>query len=199
LPVLRYGFSRLVVISSVKQQHHHEGRTLRKLAKERKQPLYDAIFDLLHEEDAAVLTVAHVLSEEDVRTVLKHPATIVGSDSMPLTAGKPHPRTYGTFARVLGVYVRDNNLWSLEEAVHRMTSLGAKKFGLTDRGVLKPGAMADVVIFDPVTVRDRATYEQPRQHPAGILHVFVSGQRTVQGGVHNGARAGRVLHRARAR
>src|SRR5262249_2718287 len=115
------------------------------------------------------------MAEEDVRTVLRHPGTMIGSDGVPAAGGRPHPRLYRTFPRVLGRSTRHLGLLTLPEAVHRMTGLPAATFGLADRGVIRPGAYADLVIFDPATIADRGTYESPRQYPAGIRHVLVNG------------------------
>lgn len=194
LPIILRMLSDVVVVSSVKHQHHLEGKSLRQLSKERRRALFDTILDLLLEEEAAVVAIAHVMSEADVRRVLQHPTTMVGSDGFPMMTGKPHPRTYGTFPRVLSKYVKADGLLSLEEAVHRMTGLTAQKLGLRDRGILAPGYAADVVVFDAHTVDDQATYEEPRQPPRGLPHVFVGGAWTVRDGAHTGARAGRVLH-----
>ena len=193
LPLILRRLSERVVISSVTHQHQYEGKTLRQVARLRGQRLYDALLDLLVEEDAAVMAIAHTMCEEDVREVMRHAASIIGTDGFPLQTGRPHPRTYGTYPRVLAHYVRETGLLELEEAVHRMTGLPATALGLTDRGTLTPGAAADVVIFDPQGVQDRATYENPRQGPEGIPHVFVGGVWTVRDGKHTGARAGRVL------
>jgi N-acyl-D-aspartate/D-glutamate deacylase len=123
---------------------------------------------------------------------------MVGTDGMPTRAGKPHPRSYGTYPRVLEHYVQGEHLLTLEEAVHRMTGMVARKLGLSDRGVLAPGAAADLVLFDPARVRDHATYADPRRSPEGIAHVFVHGAWTVKEGAHTGARAGRVLSKPAA-
>jgi N-acyl-D-aspartate/D-glutamate deacylase len=117
---------------------------------------------------------------------------MIGSDGFPMHVGKPHPRTFGTFPRVLSHYVREGVL-TLEDAVHRMTGLTARKLGMRERGTIAPGQAADLVIFSPTEVADRATYENPRQAPVGMPHVFVGGAWTVKEGVHTGARAGRVL------
>ena len=137
--------------------------------------------------------VLHMMSEEDVQTVLRHPSTMIGSDGFPLKDGKPHPRTYGTYPRVLERYVRELGLLSLESAVHRMTGMVATKLGMSQRGVLREGARADLVLFDPEGITDRATYRDPKNPPLGIEHVFVGGEHTVKDGEHTGARAGRVL------
>jgi N-acyl-D-aspartate/D-glutamate deacylase len=128
----------------------------------------------------------------------------IGSDGSafaiegPLRRGNPHPRNFGTFPRVLGVYVRERHLLSLEDAVRKMTSLNAAKLGLTDRGLLRPGMYADITLFDAQTVVDRATYEDPFQYNAGIAYVLVNGQVVLDQGEHTGARPGRVLRRVPA-
>jgi N-acyl-D-aspartate/D-glutamate deacylase len=165
------------------------------MARMRGQDLYSAMLDLLVEEDTAVAAIAHVMNEQDVMRVLAHPHTMVGTDGFPQREGKPHPRTYGTYPRVLERYVREKGLLSLEQAVHKMTGMVAYKLGLSDRGVIRAGAFADLVIFDPARVHDRSSYEDPRQFPEGFAHVFVNGAWTVKGGEHTGARAGRVLRR----
>lgn len=188
-----------VVINSVKRQHHYEGSTLREISQRRGQGIYDTILDLLYEEDMAVTAIVDLMAEEDVRYVLRHEATMIGSDNFPLSGGKPHPRSCGTFARVLGHYVRDEGLLGLEAAIHRMTGKAARKLGLEDRGRLRAGAAADLVVFSPEAVRDNATYEDPTRAPSGVPHVFVAGRWTVRDGKHTGARAGRVLASAGAR
>ncbi|MBC7609960.1 MAG: D-aminoacylase [Polaromonas sp.] len=133
------------------------------------------------------------MAAEDVERVLRHPLTMIGSDGLPHDA-RPHPRLWGTFARVLGHYSRDKNLMPLELAVHKMTGLTAARFGLKQRGTLAVGQAADLVLFDPLTIRDSATYEQPIQPPAGIQAVLVNGQLAVWRGAHvPGGRAGQRL------
>ena len=116
------------------------------------------------------------MDEPDVRRVLAHPLCMIGSDGIPSPTGKPHPRLYGTFPRVLGTYCRDERLFPLEEAVRKMTSLPAQRMNLPDRGELREGYAADIVIFDPDTINDTATYEDPRQYPTGIEYVIVNGE-----------------------
>jgi N-acyl-D-aspartate/D-glutamate deacylase len=193
LPVIIHKLGEVVVVSSVKRQHAYEGRSLLSIARERKRSLHDAAIDLLIEEDTAVAAIAHVMCEEDVQTVLRHPRTSIGSDGFPLREGKPHPRTFGTFPRVLERYVREVGLYRLEEAVFRMTGLPARSIGLTGRGTLAVGHAADLVLFDAARVHDRATYQDPKRSPDGIRHVFVGGEWTVRDGAHTGARGGRVL------
>jgi N-acyl-D-amino-acid deacylase len=133
------------------------------------------------------------LSEDDVRRVMRHPRTMIASDG--ITAKHPHPRLWGTFTKVLGHYVREENVLSLEDAVHRMTGLPASVFGLTGRGTLTEGAAADLVVFDPATVRDGATYETPVAPSNGIDHVLVAGQAVLSNGTPTDARAGHFLAR----
>lgn len=196
LPLLLREVAKVVVISSVKNQRHYEGKTLAEIAKLRGQDLYDAIFDLLIEEETAVAAIAHVMNEEDVQRVIAHPTTMIGTDGFPQREGKPHPRTFGTYPRVLEHYVRTLGVLTLEQAVHKMTGMVAGKLGLKDRGVIRPGAHADLVLFDPDRIEDRSSYADPKQSPRGIAHVFVNGAWTVKNGKHTGARAGRVLARA---
>ena len=142
-----------------------------------------------------VVAVMFIMEEGDVRRVLQHPTCMIGSDGIPSPTGKPHPRLYGTFPRVLGHYVREEGLLSLEEAVRRMTSLPAAKFHLADRGRIAEGAWADLTVFDPERIADTATYEDPRRYPAGIDYVFVNGEPVVTRGAPVAGGAGRVLAR----
>jgi N-acyl-D-aspartate/D-glutamate deacylase len=142
-----------------------------------------------------VTAVIHSMSEDDVRTVMRHPSVMIGSDGIPTLPGKPHPRLWGTFARVLGHYARDLALFPLAEGVRRMTGLPAAKFGLHDRGVIRAGAFADLVLFDPQRILDRGSYDDPNHPPAGIHEVFVNGTIVVHAGSHTGARPGRPLRR----
>jgi len=137
------------------------------------------------------------MCEDDVRTVMRLLSTMIGSDGLPTLEGKPHPRLYGTFARVLGRYAREQNLFSLAEAIHRMTGLPARKFGFSERGVLRPGKRADLVLFDPTTVIDCGTFDDPHQTPKGIISVYVNGEVAVIGGKPTGVRAGKVLRRTK--
>ncbi len=163
--------------------------------------LLDELFDFLIEEDGSVGTVYAHHTEEDMNLALAQPWCSVGSDGSayaidgPLRRGNPHPRNFGTFPRVLGVYVREQKLLRLEDAVRKMTSLNANKIGLAERGLLKPGYFADITIFDPDKVIDRATYTDPFQYPTGIEYVFVNGRLVLDQGEHTGARPGRSLRK----
>ncbi len=140
--------------------------------------------------------IFHAISEEDLVRILTHPATMVASDGgiVIFGEGHPHPRSYGTFARVLGHYVRDRGVLRLEEAVRKMTSLPAQRLGLVDRGVLRPGMKADIAVFDPERVRDTATFEQPHRYAEGFSLVLVNGQIVLENGRISEARPGRVLY-----
>jgi N-acyl-D-aspartate/D-glutamate deacylase len=186
---------RTIVLSSLRRHPEYEGLTLRQVARRRGKPAFEAMLDLLVEEENAVLAIAHVMRERDVRAVMRHPQTMFGTDGFWVREGKPHPRLYGTYARVLEHYVRERRVLGLEDAVRRMTSMPARKLGLARRGTLAVGHAADVVVFDAERVHDRATYRDPRRAPEGIPHVFVNGVWTVKDGRHTGARAGRVLRR----
>ncbi|WP_216818579.1 N-acyl-D-amino-acid deacylase family protein [Solirubrum puertoriconensis] len=152
------------------------------------------ILDLVLQHDAGM--VFHGMSEQDVQQIMRYPFNMVASDASVRVwqEGAPHPRGYGSNARVLGRYVRELRVISLEEAVRRMTSLPAQTFGLADRGLLRPGMAADIVVFDPATVQDRSTFEQPHQYSTGMQYVLVNGGLTVVQGKHLGTRAGQVLY-----
>lgn len=181
-----------IVIAACPGRPDIEGRTIVDLASDAGRGEADFVFDLLIEQRARVLIVLHSMSEGDVARVLASDVAMVGSDGIPVP-GKPHPRWAGTFSRVLGRYSREQRLFDLATAIRKMTSLPAERFGLRGRGVLAPGAAADLVVFDPGTVADRATYEDPLLPPSGVRDVFVNGTAAVLGGRPTGARAGRVL------
>jgi dihydroorotase/N-acyl-D-amino-acid deacylase len=137
------------------------------------------------------------MSERDLVRIMRHPATMIASDGEIPVFGRanPHPRSYGTFARVLGLYARDKKVLTLEDAVRKMSSAPAARLGLTDRGVLRPGMKADIAVFDPATVRDTATFEKPHQYAAGFSHVVVNGQIVFENGEMTAARPGKVLRK----
>lgn len=186
------GWDKIVVSST--RSHRHEGRSLAAIADQLGCSPFDALAQVLLEEQLQATMVMHMMQEDDVRTVLADPSTTIGSDGLPPgTGGRPHPRTFGTFPRVLGHYVRQEGLLALEEAVRRMTSLPADIFGLTDRGRLRRGAVADIVTFDPQEVGDRATYEDPTARPTGMGYVLQEGHVVVRDGRWLGERRGRRL------
>lgn len=183
----------------------YQGRTLDDIAKaEQKDPL-DVLMDLIAKDDATGSGIMFFINEADMRAALAHPLVMLGTDSggMAPDSGPPtagvHPRAWGSAARILGVYVRDEKLLTLEEAVRKMTSLPAQRMRLWDRGVVRPGAAADLVVFDPAAIRDRATFASPRQYAEGVRHVAVNGQLVVDDGRITAARPGRALRGPGAR
>lgn len=175
------------------------GQRISKVAAARGENEWDTLFRLLIEHEGRVGALYHMMSEQDVRIGMQYGWVTIGTDAAALRPegelgrGRPHPRAYGTFPRVLGRYVREENVLELREAVRRMTSLAAWQFNIPRRGLLREGFYADVVVFDPATVIDRATFEQPHQYPVGIDYVVVNGVVTVTPQGHTGARAGRRL------
>ena len=178
----------------------HEGKYLAEVAAAVGGDPLDVAFDLLVEEAAGITMVVFGMSEDDVRRVLTDPAALVASDGWtldPSEGGTPHPRSYGTFPRVLGRYVRDEGVLSLEEAVHKMTGLPARRLGEPSRGTIALGSEADLVVFDPLTIADAATFTNPHRYPTGIQHVLIGGTAVIDDGVETGARPGSVLTRQR--
>ncbi|HEX5447506.1 MAG TPA: D-aminoacylase [Pirellulales bacterium] len=163
--------------------------------------LLDEFLDFLMEQNGSVSTVYAHHTDEDMTVALRQPWCSIGSDGSayaiegPLRRGNPHPRSFGTFPRVLGVYAREQKLLRLEDSVRKMTSLNAAKIGLRDRGLLRAGQFADVVVFDPQRVVDRATYTEPFQYPEGIEYVIVNGKLVIDRGEHTGATPGRAVRR----
>jgi len=184
-----------LLIASCKYQHQYEGMRLDEVALAMDLPLEDATTRLLREEENAVVIVHFTMEEGDVRRVIQHPLCMVGSDGIPSPEGKPHPRLYGTFPRVLGRYARDEGLMTVEESVRKMTSFPAETFRLAERGQVREGWWADLVVFDIARVADTATYEDPRRYPEGISHVLVNGELVVENGEPSNPPAGQVLVR----
>jgi N-acyl-D-aspartate/D-glutamate deacylase len=145
--------------------------------------------------------IFHAIEEGDLQRILRHPATMVASDGEVTVFGRssPHPRSYGTFVRVLGRYVRELKVISLEDAVRKMSSFPAQRLGLADRGVLREGLKADIAVFDPSLVGDRATFEQPHQYAAGVSLVVVNGEVVFEDGRMTAARPGRIMNGPAAR
>jgi N-acyl-D-amino-acid deacylase len=173
-----------------------EGRTLAEYMAETGLDPTDAICDLLLAEDLRVNQVTPGTHTAGMAPFFQHPISMIGTDGV-LIGDKPAPRTYGSFPRVLGEFVREQRLTSLEEAVRKMTGAPAARLGLADRGLLRDGSKADIVVFDPATVRSLATYEEPRRFPVGIPYVLVNGTLVVDGGEHTGALPGHALRRGR--
>lgn len=178
------------------------GRSIGQAAVVRGEDPLDTFLNLVDEESNSVAVVVFNRREPDMRAFLVHEAAMVGSDGTAISPTgvhgppqQPHPRYYGTFPRILGRYVRDEPVLTLESAVHKMTGMPARRLGLRDRGMLVEGAAADVVVLDPAQVIDQATFEAPHQFPLGIQAVFVNGRLVIDGGRHTGARPGRILRR----
>jgi len=175
------------------------GKRLSQIATERGNDPWETLFSVLIENDGRVGALYHIMSENDVKTAMQFPWVSIGTDSAAiktdgeLSRGRPHPRAYGTFPRILGHYVREEKLLTLPDAIRKMTSLAARQLKIANRGALKEGYFADIVVFDPNTVADTATFERPHQYPTGIGTVIVNGVVTIRNGQHTGARAGRGL------
>jgi N-acyl-D-amino-acid deacylase len=178
------------------------GKTIKQVSRSRDCDPYEAIFDMLIEGEAIVGVVVEDIDERDVEFVLRSPLSMVGSDGYslstegPLGEGKPHPRSFGTFPRILGRYVREKHVTSLEEAVRKMTSFPANKLGLSDRGLLRLGMIADIVVFDPSKIADKATYFEPHKFPTGMEYVVVNGRISIAEGKYLRRLNGHVLKHA---
>jgi N-acyl-D-amino-acid deacylase len=183
-----------VLLCSVPGQADFEGRTLQSFVEEFDLPGEEAAKKLLSDYSNEILVAAFGMDEGDVRMVMAHSSTMIGTDGLD-RGSKPHPRAWGTYPRVLGKYVREEGIISLENAIYKMSGFPAKKFKIANRGLVKEGFYADLVIFDPDTVIDNATYENSRVGPDGIPHVIVNGQFAVRDGQHAGSRSGRALRR----
>jgi N-acyl-D-amino-acid deacylase len=168
-----------------------EGKNLLEIAGLRGQSPIDSLIDLVLEEKNKASMVSFTMSENDIELIMKHPLGMICTDGLLL--GKPHPRAYGAFPRVLGYYIRQREILSLEEAVMKMTSYPCSVFKLGKRGRIQPGYIADLVVFNPDTIIDYSTYQDPRLHPQGIMHVIVSGAISVKNGRYTGARNGKII------
>jgi N-acyl-D-amino-acid deacylase len=188
-----------VMITSAPGNRGHEGRRVADLAADAGQTPCEWLFDTLLQSRLEISMAIFGMSEENRKRELRFPTMMIGTDGMglavegPMSAGKPHPRNYGAFPRVLGHYVRELGILSLPEAVHRMTGLPAAKLRLKRRGLIRPGAAADLVVFDPATVSDEADYENPHRYARGIEQVLVNGKFAVRDGRHTRERSGVVL------
>jgi N-acyl-D-aspartate/D-glutamate deacylase len=182
----------------VPSDRRYDGRTLADLARDRRLPNTTATGVRLVVElqmQGGFGAIYHSIDEADAIRIMKHPLAMFETDGDPVGYGEgfPHPRSYGSFPRVLARYVRELNVLTLEEAVRKMAALPARQFGQVERGELREGMFADVVVFDPATIQDRATYTDPHQYPFGIPHVIINGQVVLRNGALTGARPGRVL------
>jgi len=175
------------------------GKTLAEVAKMRGKDSIDTAMDLIAEDESRIGTIYFMISEENIKKELAKPWISFGSDEASqapegvFLKSNPHPRAYGNFARVLGKYVRDEKVLPMSDAIHRLSGLPATNLGLDHRGFIKEGMFADVVVFDPATIADRATFEKPHQYAVGVKHVFVNGVQVLKDGEHTGAKPGRAL------
>jgi N-acyl-D-amino-acid deacylase len=175
------------------------GKSLAEVAKMRGKDPIETIMDLLSEDESRIDAMYFLMSEENVRKELAKPWISFGSDEASqapegvFLKSNPHPRAYGNFARVLGKYARDEKVLTLPEAVRRLSALPATNLGLDHRGFVQEGMFADVVVFDPATIADRATFDKPHQYAVGMKHVFVNGVQVLKDGEHTGAKPGRAL------
>lgn len=186
--------AQVIRIASCPAFREYEGRMLVDIASDLSLSLPDAVRHVLTAPGGdRTICIQFIIDEQDVETNLSHADMMVGSDGIPDLRGRPHPRLFGTFPRVLGHYVRKRGILSLPEAIRRMTSLSARTFGMQNRGEIKVGYWADLVLFDPGTVIDTATYDDPKQEPAGIELVVVNGEIALQQGRHTGVGSGQML------
>ena len=183
-----------IIIASCPGNTDYEGKSITDIGKLRNIESAEAVFELMVEEKADVLMVVFMMCEEDVTYIIQHPDVMVASDAIP-SPGKPHPRYYGTFPRVLGKYMRKDHAITLPEAIRKISSMPAQKLGLRDRGLLKEGMYADITIFDEDVVEDKATFMNPQQYATGIEYVIVNGQVAVENGMYSGMLAGKVLRK----
>ncbi len=191
---------------SLPEHADYRGKSLAEIAAMRGEDWIETIMELIEAEPEGIGTLYHLMSEENIQLQLKEPWVMLGSDAAGYDPGEQeggfaggHPRALGNFTRLLGRYVRELGILSLEEGVHRMTGLPAEHLRLTDRGELREGAFADVVIFDPQTIGDRATYTQSNRLSVGVRDVWVNGVQTLQGGKHTKALPGKRLYGPGAR
>ncbi|MFP3952436.1 MAG: N-acyl-D-amino-acid deacylase family protein [Candidatus Bathyarchaeia archaeon] len=193
-----------VYVTSVKTDENKEleGKNMEEIKELRGDPdEYTALFNLLLEEEGGAGMVIFYGDEGDVRQIMRHPLQMVGTDASsctvtgPFSRGKPHPRHYGTYPKILGEYVREEGIMRLEEAIRKMTSFPAQRFGLLDRGLLRPGMWADITIFDPDTIRSNSTYQDPHHFPEGIHYVIVNGEVAIDEGEYTGILSGRTLRK----
>ena len=184
-----------IMVASVQHRREYEGKMLSEIGEMLGITAPDDIVARVLSEEPLAVAVFFSMHEDDVRRVISHPLCMIGSDGIPTPTGKPHPRLYGTFPRVIETYVREERLFSLEEGVRKMTSLPAGRFGLAERGTLREGWFADIVVFNADTIADVATYQEPRQYPTGVDYVIVNGAVAAEGKQQTQHHAGRLLRR----
>jgi len=191
--------AEVIRIASCPSFRQYEGRMLKDIAAEHNVNIRDLTHTILTAPKGdRTICIHFIIDEQDIVTNLKYPDMMIGSDGIPDMKGQPHPRLFGTFPRILAKYVRDDGILSLPEAVRRMTSLPAQVFGMTGRGQVKEGYWADLVMFDPDTVQDNATYDRPKIQPSGISFVIVNGKVGMLQGAQTGIRSGKMLRYQRS-
>jgi N-acyl-D-amino-acid deacylase len=191
--------AEVIRIASCPAFRLYEGRMLVDIAAEKHIDITELVREILTAPKGdRTICIHFIIDESDIETNLAHKDMMIGSDGIPDLNGQPHPRLFGTFPKVLSHYVRERNILSLNEAVRRMTSLSAATFGLIDRGQIREGYWADLVLFDPDTIRDTATYDEPKREPEGIELVIVNGEIACQRGNHTGIGSGKMLRYRRA-
>ena len=195
-------FSKIIV-SYVKSAGNKdiEGMSIADIAAKWEKNIVDTVCKLMSDEKGEAMNITFWGTEEDVDTMIRHPAVMPCSDGWilaptgPLGAGKPHPRCYGAFPRYIDQYVKQKHLFGLEEAIRRMTSMPATRLGFQDRGILREGMKADLTVFNPETIKDKSTYSDPHQYPDGISYVIINGEVTVENGEHTGIHNGEIIKR----
>lgn len=201
IPPEKIGFNNLLAVALKSSKNKSlEGYSFEEIAKIWNKDEFSAIFDLLIEENGEVtMMIKHMRDEKDIVNIIKHDLSAFGSDAWTMApygilgTGQPHPRIYGTFPKFIGEFVRDKKILTLEKAIRKMTSYPAQIIGLRDRGMLKEGCWADIVVFNYDTIKDKATYKNPHLYPEGIEHVIVNGETVVQKSEHSGNLPGKVL------
>ncbi|MCK4295316.1 MAG: amidohydrolase family protein, partial [Candidatus Marinimicrobia bacterium] len=194
------GWNRVVISSCYsKKNKKWEGKSIQSCSEITGKKPFIFIRELLIEERNRVGVIGFAMDEDNLKKVLAFPLITIGSDGSAIAPygklgkGKPHPRYYGTFPRILGKYCREERIFDLPTAIKKMTSMSAKKLGINKRGILKKGYFADITIFNPKTIIDNATYTNPHQYPTGIKYVIVNGKLTIKKGKHTGELKGKVL------
>jgi N-acyl-D-aspartate/D-glutamate deacylase len=188
------GWDRIMITRCKTEKNKKlEGKNILEISKDMNKDPFEVAFDLFIEEEGSVTIITFIMDEKDIINIMKHPAGMIGTDGSFFSSGKPHPRSYGTYPRVLNKYVKHEKILSLAQAIRKMTYMPAKKLGLNNRGVIKEGAWADIVVFDFNTIMDKATYLNPRQYPEGIHYVLVNGKLVVKEGNFLNVFNGKIL------
>ena len=200
------GWDECVQIASLKTQTNkrYEGMVVRQIAEDRGCTSYETVVDLMLEEDASIKTITFAMDAQEVSDIMAHPLAIFGTDGRacatygPLSKGAVHPRYYATYPRILGKYVREEGIFSLEDAIRKSTSAVAQRFGIEGRGQLQEDCFADLVIFSPEKIAETNSFQDPHHYPVGIDYVIVNGQVVIDHGEHTGQLPGEILRKKKA-